>query len=203
MPNYKTQELVVGAADIYIGPSGTTRPAIVAGTPYQTTLDAAAGWSQVGFTQDGFEMAYTPEFTDVEVDQWLDSALTFKSSMRVTFNTTLAQATLFNLMLAWGQSSSTLTSTASDATLDIGEGGLGSAPTERGLIAVGNGVYGRTAGQSTYSEKFYHAFRVIAVDETTVGHRRAENTGIPVSFRALPDQTTNKYGQIKERVRTW
>src|SRR6478609_1560875 len=202
MPNYNTQELVIGACDLYLGPSGTTRPAETA-QAYQTTLDANASWRQVGFTQDGFEMAYSPEYTDVEVDQWLDAALTFKSSMRVTFNTTLAQATLFNLMVAWGQSSTTLTSSASDATLDIGEGGLGAAPTERGLIAVGNGVFGRTVGQATYSEKFYHAYRVISVDETTVGHRRAENTGIPVSFRALPDSATNKYGVAKERKRTW
>lgn len=202
MPNYNTKELVVGAADLYIGPAGTARPGLT-NAAYQSVLDASGTWSQIGFTQDGLEMAYSPEYTDVEVDQWLDSALTFKSSMRVTFNTTLAQATLFNLMLAWGQSSTTLTSTASDATLDIGDGDLGSAPTERGLIAVGNGVYGRTASQATYSEKFYHAYRVISVDETTVGHRRAENTGIPVSFRALPDTATNKYGQVKERKRTW
>src|SRR6478735_8118049 len=104
MPNYNTKELVVGAADIYIGPTGTTRPALSAAA-YQAALDADANWKNVGFTQDGLEMAYTPEYTDIEVDQWLDSALTFKSSMRVTFNTTLAQATLFNLMVAWGQSS--------------------------------------------------------------------------------------------------
>lgn len=203
MAGINTQEIVVGAADIYLGPSGTTRPAPPAGARYQSVLDANASWSHVGFTMDGLEMAYSPDYTDVEVDQWLDSALVFKSSMRVTFNTTLAQATLYNLMLAWGQSSTTLTSTASDATLDIGDGGLGDSPTERGLIAVGNGSFGREAGQSTYSEKFYHAYRVINVDETTVGQRRAESTGIPVSFRALPDVATSKYGQVKERKRNW
>lgn len=202
MAGINTQEILVGAADIYLGPSGTTRPALPAGA-YKPVLDLAATWSHVGFTQEGLEMSYAPDYTDVEVDQWLDSALTFKSSMRVTFNTTLAQATLYNLMLAWGQSSTTLTSTASDATLDIGEGGLGDAPVERGLIALGNGAHGRTVGQATYSERFYHAFRIISVDETTHSLRRAENSAIPVSFRALPDVTTSKYGQIKERKRTW
>lgn len=202
MPGINTQEIIIGACNIYLGPSGTTRPALGA-AGYGAVLDANAAWSHVGFTQDGLEMAYSPDYTDVEVDQWLDSALTFKSSMRVMFNTTLAQATLYNLMLAWGQSSTTLTSNASEATLDIGDGDLGTAAVERGLIAIGNGTTGRTAGQATYSERFYHAYRIINVDETSIGMRRAENTGVPVSFRALPDQTTSKYGQVKERKRVW
>lgn len=198
------QNIVVGAASIYLGDAwdGTgsdPKPAFAAAS-YRDTLDAHASWTNVGYTQEGLEISYEPDYGDVEVDQVLDSVVVFKQSMRVALNTTLAEATLYNLMVAWGQSAASLTSSASEATLDIEGGALGEAPVERGLIAVGNGVHGRTGAQ--YSERVYHAYRVLNVESSSHSLRRNENTGIPVSLRALP-ANTGKYGIIKDRKRTW
>src|SRR5690349_16150230 len=139
---FNKQNITVGAATIYLGPSwdGTTpsvdpAPAYGAGS-YKATLDGDADWVNVGYTMEGLEVAYEPEYGDVEVDQILDSALTFKQSMRVSLNTTLAEATLYNLMIAWGQAASTFSSNASEANIDIDGGSLGASATERGLIAV-------------------------------------------------------------------
>jgi hypothetical protein len=201
-----SQNITVGAAALYLGPSGTTKPAFTAAS-YKSVLDADVNWVNVGYTQEGLEISYEPDYGDVEVDQVLDSVLTFKQSMRVSLNTTLAEATLYNLMIAWGQAASSLTSTASDAEIDIQGGSLGDAPVERGFIAVGNGVHGRAsqtgnaAGQ--YGERTYHAYRTLNVEQSTHALRRNENTGIPVSFRALPDSATGLYGKIKDRKRTW
>lgn len=199
------QNIVIGAASIYLGPSfdGSgvdPKPAFISES-YRDTLDDSVDWVNVGYTQEGFEISYEPDFGDVEVDQLLDSAVIFKQSMRVSLNTTLAEATLYNLMIAWGQALSTLTSNASEATIEIEGGSLGEAPYERGLIAVGNGVHERGSA-AAYSERVYHAYRVLNVE--TVAHRlaRNENTGIPVSFRALP-ANTGKYGIIKDRKKTW
>lgn len=207
---FNKQNIIVGAATVYLGAAydgtGTDpKPAFTAAS-YRSVLDANANWTNVGYTQEGLEVSYEPDFGDVEVDQILDSALVFKQSMRVSLNTTLAEATLFNLMIAWGQASSTFNSTASDATLDIDGGSLGDAPVERGLIAVGNGVHdrasqtGNAAGQ--FGERVYHMFRVLNVEQSAHALRRNENTGIPVSLRALP-ANTGKYGLIKDRKRTW
>jgi hypothetical protein len=212
------QNVVVGAASLYLGNTGvvdpTVKPAFGAGS-YRTTLESAAwsaavtdaslatAWQGVGYTQEGLEVAYEPDYGDVEVDQLLDSAVVFKQSMRVSLNTTLAEATLYNLMVAWGQSAASLASTASDADLNIDGGSLGDAPVERPLIAVGNaprGFGGGTAGQ--YGERVYHAFRTLNVESSTHGMKRNENTGIPVSFRALP-ASSGLYGKIKDRKRTW
>lgn len=198
------QNIVVGAASVYLGDAwdgtGSDPKPAFAGVSYRDTLDASASWTNVGYTQEGLEISYEPDYGDVEVDQLLDSALVFKQSMRVSLNTTLAEATLYNLMVAWGQAAATLTSSASEATLDIEGGSLGEAPVERGLIAVGNGVHGRTGAQ--YSERVYHAYRVLNVESSSHSLRRNENTGIPVSLRALP-ANTGKYGIIKDRKRIW
>lgn len=209
------QNILVGAASLYMGNTGATdvtaKPAFAA-TSYRDTLggtawsaaatdaSTAAFWKEVGYTQEGLEISYEPDFGDVEVDQLLDSALTFKQSMRVSLNTTLAEATLYNLMVAWGQSAATLTSTASDAELNIDGGSLGDAPVERPFIAVGNGNLRSATGQ--YGERVYHAYRTLNVEQSTHSLRRNENTGIPVSFRALP-ASNGLYGKIKDRRRTW
>lgn len=220
----KSEEILVGAASIYIsnvpaaGDDVTLKPAFTAASyrdvlpdgsatgpqwnPATTAPSNATAWRNVGYTQEGLEVSYEPDYGDVEVDQVLDSVLTFKQGMRVTLNTTLAQATLLNLMVAWGQASTTLVSTASDAELDISGGTLGEAPVERGFIAVGNAPRNIGGASTKYGERVYHAYRTLNVEASTHGAKRNENAGIPVSFRALP-ANNGLYGKIKDRKRTW
>jgi len=180
-PANRKENILIGAAALYIGNvSGTAKPAFAAQS-YRTTLEAtpwnpaitdlslASAWRSTGYTMEGLEVSYEPEYGDVEVDQLLDSAVIFKQSMRVSLNTTLAEATLLNLMVAWGQSTSTLTSDASTAELSIQGGSLGEAPVERAFIAVGNGAYGRLATDSAYSERVYQKYRVLNVECGRVG----------------------------------
>lgn len=215
MANLGTKNnIIVGAASLYMGNASivdpTQKPAFTAGA-YRGVLDAATwspsvtdgslatAWRPVGFTQEGLEISYEPDFGDVEVDQLLDSALVFKQGMKVSLNTTLAEATLYNLMVAWGQSDATLTSTASDAEIDIAAGELGEAPVERPFIAVGNAT---RAADGKYGERVYHAYRTLNVESSSHSLKRNENTGIPVSFRALPADN-GLYGKIKDRKKTW
>lgn len=219
-PANSKQNILVGAAQLYIGNTSVNDPVAANQKPafavasYRTTLESVAWdatnttpsspafWRSTGYTMDGLEVNYQPTYTDVEVDQLLDSAIIFKQSMTVTLNTTLAEATLLNLMVSWGQATSTLTSTASDAELVLDGGSLGDAPLERSVIVVGNGNYGRAANSTSYSERTYHAYRVLQVDQSTHGLKRSEATGIPVSFRALPADD-GKYGKVKDRQKTW
>lgn len=204
------KNIIVGAAQVFIGPSGTTRPPEGAGS-YRATLDAGANgsttgngtavsdWRDVGYTQDGLEVATDPSFGEVEVDQLLDSAKIFKDGMGLSISTTFAEATLLNLLVAWGQAGSTLTSTASDKTFEIDGGALGEAPLERGLIAVGNGP--EKTSSNAYSERFYHAYRVLSVEGSSHSLARADATVLPVTFRALPE-SNGKYGIIRDRLLT-
>lgn len=208
------KNIIIGAAAIYLGPSGTTKPAFVNGTSYRSTMSAADGatggttsgagtavtdWKGVGYTQDGLEITTNPTWDEVEVDQLLDSAKIFKSGMTVNIATTFAEATLENLLIAWGQASTSVSSVAAfENEAGIEAGSLGSAPVERGLIAIGNAV--EKAGTNNYGERVYHAFRVLSVESATITLARSEATKIPVTFRALPDDVTARYGLVRDRL---
>jgi hypothetical protein len=196
------KNIIVGAASVFIGPSwdGVTgsnpAPAVSGTTSYRTTVAADANWRDVGYTQDGVEIANDPSWGEVEVDQLLDAAKIFKDGMSFTVSTTFAEATLENLVVAWGQQASTLSSTATDKTVDLSGGTLGEAPLERGLIAVGNGP--EKAASNSYTERTYHAFRVLSVEGASHSLARADATVFPVSFRALPADT-GRYGYVRDR----
>ncbi len=205
---YQVRNIIIGAAALYISVKDSTDaawaggPALPAapssGSSYTTTLDASADWRHAGFTTEGLEVSYEPDYGDVEVDQLLDSAKLFKQSMRVMVNTTLAEAALENLLVAWGQQSATLTSTASTTELGIAAGALGDEPVERALVAVGPGP--KTAAGAK-RERLYHARRVLSVESSAHSVRRNEATVFPVAFRLLPDPnfSGSEYGVIRDR----
>src|SRR6478735_5935476 len=187
------KNIIIGAARVYLGPStsataniGASKPAYVAGTRYSTTMSGADGststgvptlvtnWSEVGYTQDGLEVATDPSWGEVEVDQLLDSAKIFKDGMSLNISTTMAEATLENLLIAWGQNAATSISSVGtgEKELAIEGGNLGEAPLERGLVAVANGV--ENAGSNTYSERVYQAYRVLSVEATSFTNARAD-----------------------------
>ena len=203
------KNIIVGAAQVYLGPSGSDKPATTGTTSYRTTMAGANGststgvgtlvtnWREAGYTQDGLEISNDPSYTDIEVDQLLDAAKIFQDGMGVSLSTSFAEATLENLIVAWGQAASTLTSTATTKEWTIDGGSLGQAPLERGLIAIGNGP--EKAGSNAYSERTYHAFRVLSVESSSHTLARADATIIPVTFRALPDDN-GKYGTVRDRM---
>lgn len=207
------KNIIVGAARVFLGPAlevPTTgvnagnvdaaitawKPTAAAGTSYAETVAGTTGWRGVGYTQDGFEVATDPSYGEVEVDQLLDSARIFKDGMTLSISTTFAEATLENLLVAWGQADSTLTSSGTDREITVESGGLGDAPLERGLIAVGNGP---ETGGNKYSERTYFAYRVLSVEGGGFTASRSDATTIPVTFRALPADN-GRYGSIRDRV---
>lgn len=202
---YNVRNILVGAAALYLstgdsvqGNLPTSLPAGGAGT-LATTLNSDAAWRHAGFTSDGLEISYEPDYTDVEVDQLLDSAKIFKTGQRVMVNTTFTEASLENLLIVWGQQTGTLSSTGSTGELGIAAGALGDEPVERALVAVGSGPRPTTTQKR---ERVYFARRVLSVDTSAHALRRNENTVFPVSFRLLPDPNAaagSEYGFIRDR----
>jgi|ERR1044072_1226140 hypothetical protein len=204
---YQVRNIIIGAAALYISAKDSTDaawnggpalPAASSGQSFTTALDASADFRHTGFTTEGLEVSYEPDYGDVEVDQLLDSAKLFKQSMRVTINTTLAEAALENLLVAWGQQSATLTSTSSTTELGIAAGALGDEPVERALVAVGPGP---KSAAGVKRERLYHARRVLSVESSAHSVRRNEATVFPVAFRLLPDPNFagSEYGVIRDR----
>ena len=202
--------IVVGAAALFASEaSDTAIPAPSAGTSYKDTVEDAAGWRNLGFTSNGLELQFSPEFGEVQVDQILDVAKLFKSGMTVTLNTSMAEATLENLAFAiaategsvatggatvWDIDGVTTVGTWStnDVSLDMLSGELGEIPVEKKLIAVG-------ASGGNDKERIYTAFRVLSIESVTASQKRDEASTFDVSFRLLPDNQ-GRYGQVVDRV---
>lgn len=209
---YSTRNIIVGAAAVYASvidstnpafyPSGqktgVALPAFTANVTAVNALEAATtNWVGVGYTSDGIELSYEPDFGDVAVDQLLDSAKVFKQGMRVSVRTSLAEPTLANLVLAWGQAGST----NAGGVLTISGGALGDDPVERSLAFVGPGPRSATGIKQ---ERVYYVRRALQVETSAHMLARADATMLPVSFRLLPEATTSgsDYGTITERVLT-
>jgi len=99
--------IIVGAAALFVtldskSLASTSVPNFIDGESYKETLSLRNSdtFRNVGYTNNGLEIAFAPDFGEVMVDQLLDTAKIFKQGMKVTLKTTLAEATLENLLLA-------------------------------------------------------------------------------------------------------
>lgn len=199
-----SKNVIVGAAGVYISAndssSWTSAPALPAFTAQQRASVAFAGasanWRNVGFTKDGVEVQYAPTYGEVEVDQLLDSAKLFRQQLKVTCLTNLVEATLENLLVAWGQ-----VTNAGATSVDILPGTLGDQPVERALSFVGSAP---TQPSNQKNERVYYVTRAIVDQSTNHMLRRNEATTFPIAFRLLPDtsQSNSRYGQIMDRAIT-
>lgn len=208
-----SKKIIVGAAALFVNVAGSelvasTLPAFVAGEAYAETLAGDAGFRNVGFTSNGLEMQFQPDFGEVQVDQLLDSAKLFKQGMKVNLRTSFAEATLENLLVAIAAPASDFvdgTSSkpgvagtgATTTTLNLSSGKLGECPVERGLVAVGPGTGDCTAANG--KERIYVAFRSLSMDSVTISAKRDTATTFEVSFRLLPNGT-GSYGHLVDRT---
>ena len=211
-------QIIVGAAALFTYNAGTLDDANVTapvdGTRYVDSLTDDNDFRNVGYTSNGLELQFQPDFGEVRVDQVLDVAKLYKQGMRVNLNTTFAEATLENLLFSVAGKASdhdTLDYTANStvwneslgATWDgedafnISAGDIGECPVERGLIAVGPGTGDCAVGSSL--ERIYIAYRALSIENVSVMAKRDEATMFNVSFRLLPNDL-GSYGKIVDRT---
>lgn len=238
--------IIVGAAALFVtnesqSLSSATVPAFVQGESYKETLSLrnSSTLRNVGYTNNGLEISFQPDFGEVMVDQLLDTAKIFKQGMKVTLKTTFAEATLENLLLAiagktadygaFNLGTATETQalvslgtlgtiggtaittqmlagqTTADKFLNINSGDLGDYPVERGIIAVGPGLYNKdgidanSPSVNDQAERVYIAYRAVSMDQVTVSAKRDAATAFDVTFRLLPDDS-GSYGKIVDRT---
>ena len=181
-------------------------PAYVPNESYKDTLSAngvgetGEGYRNVGYTMNGLEIAFQPDFGEVQVDQLLDVARLYKQGMTVNMNTAFAESTLENLLFALANKDSDLANdTIGNPTMDMSAGDIGDVPIERGLVAVGPGS--GSADEAANLERVYVAYRALSIENVTVAARRDEATMFEVSFRLLPNDNAS-YGKIVDRTLT-
>ena len=196
-----SNNIIVGAAALFTYEDGVLAdgdlPAYVAGTSYKDTLEDHVDFRNVGYTMNGLEIQFQPDFGEVQVDQVLDVAKLYKQGMQVNLNTTFAESTLENLLFALANNDGDLTTVSGNPTLNLSAGDIGECPVERGLVAVGPGTGDCAA--SDQIERVYVAYRALSIENVTVSAKRDEATMFEVSFRLLPNDSAS-YGKIVDRT---
>jgi len=219
MANYSrgsSSNIIVGAAALFThnaGPIGYVEAtnkitdagadAVLTGlaaseVSYKHTLSNNNAFTNIGYTSNGLELAFQPDFGDVAVDQLLDVARLFKQGMTVNLNTSFAEATLENLLVAiagkGGEEGDLSPEAAGLQTLKMSAGDIGDVPLERGLVAVGPG----SGSAADPKERIYVAYRALSIENVTVSAKRDEASMFEVSFRLLPNDDAS-YGRIVDR----
>lgn len=164
-------------------------------TSYKDTLSSDGDYSNIGYTSNGLELTFQPDFGNVAVDQLLDVARLFKQGMTVNLKTSFAEATLENLLVSIAGNSDDLPSVVSGVhSLRLSAGDIGDVPLERGLVAVGPG----SGSSLDPKERIYVAYRALSIDTVSVAAKRDAATEFAVSFRLLPNDNAS-YGKIVDR----
>jgi len=201
--------IIVGAAALFTyepsdGASELSEsdlPNVVDDVSYRDTLTTDPEFRNVGFTMNGLELVFQPDFGEVQVDQLLDVAKLYKQGMQVNLNTAFAEATLENLLFSLAGKDDDLDNgtgfAAGNPTMNLSAGDIGECAVERGMVAVGPGTGDCAIGDQI--ERIYVAFRALSIESVTVAARRDEPTMFEVSFRLLPNDSAS-YGQIVDRT---
>lgn len=180
--------IVVGEATIKVGDSANA-----------TTINAMDSFEDLGATQNGVEISWEPDMVDIEIDQFGDAARIVQSKVKVMVKTTMAEATLNNLALAWNYDSVGTTDVVANNdganTKTFLFGAQTVFPYEKALVITGYAP-GTTAG-ATKTRKFYTK-RAISMESTSLTMKRAEASVFAVGFRILPkvEDTGYEYGKI-------
>jgi len=207
------KQIIVGAAALFTyepatGDSFLTDadlPDLVEDVSIKETLSdsvTGADFRNVGYTSNGLEIQFQPDFGEVKVDQLLDVAKLYKQGMKVNLKTTFAEATLENLLFSLAGKNADLDTPgtgkyAGQDVLNLSAGDIGECPVERGLVAVGPGTGDCAAGNSI--ERIYVAYRALSIESVNVSAKRDAATEFEVSFRLLPNGNAS-YGKIVDRT---
>ena len=202
-----SNNIIVGAAALFIADSTLTPGTLVgfdSSESFKTTLSTSpntASYTNVGYTMNGLELQFQPDFGEVQVDQILDVAKLYKQGMQVNLATAFAEATLENLLYALAFSDTQLTgnkAASTGRTLNLSAGELGECPVERGIVAIGAGT--GDCDISSTVERVYTAYRALSIENVTVSAKRDEPSMFEVSFRLLPEDASGSYGKIVDRT---
>jgi len=192
--NVVTTNIVVGEAEIKIGPSNLTAT--------QASFDSM---TSVGATQGGVEIQWAPDMVDIEIDQFGDAAKIIQSKVKVTLKTTLVEATLNNLAMAWNYDNTANGTYLSSNNLD----GAGTSTFKFGIQSVipvekAIQVNGYAPGSNSTVIKYrkFNAKRAISMDASSMNYKRAEASVFSVVFRILPvvSDTNYEYGKVIDQV---
>jgi hypothetical protein len=151
------------------------------------------GNREVGGTEEGIEVEFEQEVEEHGFDESTDAAALEVTSTKMVIKTSLAEATLDNLKIAWNQAGAIVTNAETKTeTLNLGiNGGI----TEYPLEFIGPGPAGK--------ERTYKVHRAVQMSASSHSVKKGNKVVFPVEFRVLPDTSLpddQQYGSVTDKV---
>lgn len=169
--------ILIGTGKLFLAPEGEPLPDITG-----DTITFAGNWLEMGFTEEGVEIEYTPEFFDAVVDQELTAVKKVLTAEAVVLRTRLAEADLDRLSKAIaGAAFSTIAQAAGQSAQDVVKIGGGTA-------AVKALAFEGKSPEGGFRIIFVH--RAVSAEAVVQAYKKGEKTIFAVAFAALAD--TNK-----------
>lgn len=186
--------ILVGPGELYLASLGTAVP------DEDDNVLVWTGWTNMGYTDGGIEIEYTPEIADHFVDQETGPVKSTLTSEQFIIRAPLAESTLANLNKAISASSLTTEAPGSGQTgkdiLVVGTGAL----TEWALGFEANSPESQEDG--TQGWRLLLVWRVLSVSAIGQAYRKGEKTLFNAEFRAQVDSSKSK-GERMFRLVDW
>lgn len=185
--------VIVGSGTAYIAPKGTALPALTS-QPTASTW-TSAGFTPVGYTDDGVSITYTPTFKDIDVDEEMAPVDKRLIAEKLEVSIKLAEATLLNLLTAIP--GGTLTDGPSVSTLTIGS----PSNPDQGEFVIG--FQGPAPGLETNAGtlgRVFVVYRVKQVAAVTHHAQRKDKVIYAVKFDALADSSRAAGNRLMEVI---
>jgi hypothetical protein len=177
MTNGTVSNLIQGVGQLYAGAFGATEPA-ASGI---ATAPSSGDFTDVGFTQGGVRLTYTPTYSELEVDQVVDDVGRRLTRREFMIATSLAEPTLANLQLVSNDAGAASTGTGYEEltpTIDIGPA---DEPTHKCLIFDG---FAEGFSSGTHFRRRVVGRRMLQTGAWELGYTEDQQTLLAVEFRA-------------------
>lgn len=128
--------LVLGPANLYVAPFGSTEPTDASVTPTGYLTPPSSPWVDVGGTEGGVAFEVDTKYTDLTVDQIIMNVGARLTELTMNVTTKLSEVTMTNLTTALNS----ITSTSSGSgynTMDVTVTSAASQPSYAALIIHG------------------------------------------------------------------
>ena len=206
-----SKNIVVGAGQFLVTANNTFRTEIPRATAANGTLMTAdniadSAWYSVGYTTEGTNVTIEPTYGEANVDQLLDVARLYRTSMKVTANTSFAEATFENVLVALnadaydfavGPASAKVGQAVGVATgFDISGTAstvLSAANAAAGGQAVAASAFALTASTATDAAKIAHIYNI---NGGALGYAPVERSICVIAPGPQPTATADKCDRI-------
>lgn len=185
--------VIVGYGYLYTAPSGTALPVLT--TQPSSSTWTSAGFTEVGYTDDGVTVTYTPTFKSIDVDESMSPVQIVLIGEKLEISVKLAEATLLNLVQSIA--GSTLTENTTTSTLTLGNP---SNPNQGEIVLGFQGPAPSSQPGVNTLGRVMVVYRAKATAAVSYHAQRKDKVVYNVKWEAMAKSSLSAGGQLAEII---